>query len=727
MRTPLRAAFVLALAVGLASAADPIWPPPWDATQRVERVLVYDFAYTDREILAPTGAAWTDLVGDMRGFYRNATYHHVRMELIYGGKVRLNFASGDRTWQKIKAGVEAHQQTHPAPEHERSWYWTSPGGSTGVAVGTDLIIVAGPAYAPHEFEHNDGTGHPSGGGTGRYHPITKIVNGWMDSTPGHGLHYRPLSLADHGTVIRVWDPSVAHKSVDIGPNAVRALFLGDPAQPLSAFTIYPNDRSTGGVRVDYGHAALDATPGAGYDGAQPYQEGRPGFTDDDGFLFQNGQSLTMVEYSAKDGKLLQVTMRVEAYVAGRQSPVGLGYADIRIDARPWADGLEVARLDKRGREPQGSGAANTATLRVRRTGSGTQAITAQVQWSGGATAEGQFQDYSGNVASVTIPANAPHADVVLTPRADTYVEGPEKAILTITRIGSRDIGKLRDTTNFAVLMDSGDATANYAPTMLNLYNPATLTRRAGEVFGLFYSGYDRDGQIVRARVMTGSNTVLLDKAFHSGEPYTAITTSDQISYAVPGTHQLRIEMTDDDGAIATMAGPLLTITGGGTTPQPQPTTQQPYAGVIAIPGTVQAEQYDLGGEGVAYHDTTSGNAASTTYRAGAQVDASTSSVGWTANGEWLEYTVRIATTGTYEVAAFVAVNKNRASMTLAVDGTALITAAPLPNNRSWTSFQEVELGTVPLTAGTRILRLSIPRAGYNIDKLVFTLVPAGNG
>lgn len=40
-------------------------------------------------------------------------------------------------------------------------------------------------------------------------------------------------------------------------------------------------------------------------------------------------------------------------------------------------------------------------------------------------------------------------------------------------------------------------------------------------------------------------------------------------------------------------------------------SQSPYSGTPAsIPGKVEIENYDLGGEGTAYHDTTSGNAGS---------------------------------------------------------------------------------------------------------------------
>ena len=49
------------------------------------------------------------------------------------------------------------------------------------------------------------------------------------------------------------------------------------------------------------------------------------------------------------------------------------------------------------------------------------------------------------------------------------------------------------------------------------------------------------------------------------------------------------------------------------TPMPTPNGSTPYK-ALAIPGTIQAEDYDLGGEGVAYHDTTPGNRAARTAR-----------------------------------------------------------------------------------------------------------------
>src|SRR6266852_3106731 len=84
----------------------------------------------------------------------------------------------------------------------------------------------------------------------------------------------------------------------------------------------------------------------------------------------------------------------------------------------------------------------------------------------------------------------------------------------------------------------------------------------------------------------------------------------------------------------------------------------PFSGSPAsVPGTIQAEDFDEGGEGVAYHDTTPGNSGGQ-YR-GTDVDIELCAnggydLGWTAPGEWLNYTVNVAAPGSYTVQLQVA-------------------------------------------------------------------------
>ena len=82
---------------------------------------------------------------------------------------------------------------------------------------------------------------------------------------------------------------------------------------------------------------------------------------------------------------------------------------------------------------------------------------------------------------------------------------------------------------------------------------------------------------------------------------------------------------------------------------------QPYGGTpAAVPGTVQAENYDTGGQGVAYN-VTSVNGSANSYRSdGVDLEATTDTgggydLGWTAATQWFKYTVNVATAGTYTV------------------------------------------------------------------------------
>ena len=81
---------------------------------------------------------------------------------------------------------------------------------------------------------------------------------------------------------------------------------------------------------------------------------------------------------------------------------------------------------------------------------------------------------------------------------------------------------------------------------------------------------------------------------------------------------------------------------------------QPYGGTAApIPGRIEAEHFDLGGEGVGYHDTTFGNSGGL-FRPEENVDlravsdfGSGYAVTDIAPGEWLRYTTNVTEAGTY--------------------------------------------------------------------------------
>src|SRR5262249_48005314 len=88
----------------------------------------------------------------------------------------------------------------------------------------------------------------------------------------------------------------------------------------------------------------------------------------------------------------------------------------------------------------------------------------------------------------------------------------------------------------------------------------------------------------------------------------------------------------------------------------------PYSGTpVSLPGTIEAHNFDTGPNGGGYSDGSPGNSATQPPYRSTDVDIETTSdtgggydVGWIAAREWLNYTVNVATAGTYTIDARVA-------------------------------------------------------------------------
>lgn len=150
----------------------------------------------------------------------------------------------------------------------------------------------------------------------------------------------------------------------------------------------------------------------------------------------------------------------------------------------------------------------------------------------------------------------------------------------------------------------------------------------------------------------------------------------------------------------------------------------PYLGTpFAIPGKIEAEDFDNGGEGVAYHDTTPGNYFGQ-YR-NTDVDTATSSdggyrVGYVFPGEWISYTVNVATTGSYTFQIRSATTSPDSVIYLKVGQTDVSGPISLPNTGSWTAYTTTAKTGIQLTAGQHVI--SIYNHTGNVDFNWFNFV-----
>ena len=172
---------------------------------------------------------------------------------------------------------------------------------------------------------------------------------------------------------------------------------------------------------------------------------------------------------------------------------------------------------------------------------------------------------------------------------------------------------------------------------------------------------------------------------------------------------------------------LSSTSGGGGT-----TGDQPYGGTAAaVPGTVQAENYDTGGQGVAYN-VTSTNGSANSYRSdGVDLEATTDTgggydLGWTGSGQWFNYTVNVATAGTYTVGLRVAA-PSAITDALHIDnssGTDLSGDVNLPATGGYQDWTTVN-ATVTLPAGTQTLTVDQDASGWNVNYLAFATSGGG--
>ncbi|HTR42093.1 MAG TPA: glycoside hydrolase family 3 C-terminal domain-containing protein, partial [Pseudomonadales bacterium] len=151
--------------------------------------------------------------------------------------------------------------------------------------------------------------------------------------------------------------------------------------------------------------------------------------------------------------------------------------------------------------------------------------------------------------------------------------------------------------------------------------------------------------------------------------------------------------------------------------------QQPFAGIeAAVPGRIEAENYDTGGEGVGYYNTTVGNSGGV-YRnddVGIQPTTDTGggyNLGWLNNGQWLEYTVNPPDpSAIYSINVRVAAPSAGGQLRVRLNGTVLGTVN-IPATGGWQNWQTVTLPNVPLQGGigSQPLRLEVINNGFNIN------------
>lgn len=152
-------------------------------------------------------------------------------------------------------------------------------------------------------------------------------------------------------------------------------------------------------------------------------------------------------------------------------------------------------------------------------------------------------------------------------------------------------------------------------------------------------------------------------------------------------------------------------------PYPDPETKHP------IPGTIEATDYDYGGEGYAYHDSDAINEGPGVRQdEGVDTEANDGgqNVGWIKPGEWLEYTVQVDSSGLYDIVLRTASLNGGGAMKILFNGENRTNTILIPRTGAWNVFTTVEVENIQLYDTDTLMRVEFVVGEFNLSRYIFT-------
>jgi hypothetical protein len=168
-----------------------------------------------------------------------------------------------------------------------------------------------------------------------------------------------------------------------------------------------------------------------------------------------------------------------------------------------------------------------------------------------------------------------------------------------------------------------------------------------------------------------------------------------------------------------------------------PPQQDPFGGfdadgaaiagkAIVIPGKIEAENYDLGGSRVSFYDKSSANEGGAYRKDAVDIVALDSAdlskgyaLGYTQDGEWLEYTVNVAKTAKFTVEVQMATASEKAGVLLFIDNKAVSDSIIAKQGEDWSTYTAVQSQLGEIAAGEHVLKMQIVGNYVNIDNIRF--------
>lgn len=251
------------------------------------------------------------------------------------------------------------------------------------------------------------------------------------------------------------------------------------------------------------------------------------------------------------------------------------------------------------------------------------------------------------------------------------------------------------------------ATAVNEPPVLSLASPLPgSTFDEGEFIQLAAQVADADGRVARIEFFSGDTKI--------GESVMAPYNFGWKN-APAGSHNIRARARSIEGGEIDSAPVAILVAESAGAGGGEPFNEQP----AVLPGRVLAVEFDHGGEGVAYHDATSQNQGRQ-LRPEETVDIESTddvgggyNVGYIMPGEWLDYTVDVATAGVYQLDVRVSSQTNDRHFRVSFNEETEV-RVDVPNTGGWQSWTTVSIPGVFLKKGVQTMRLSFDTGDFNL-------------
>lgn len=148
-----------------------------------------------------------------------------------------------------------------------------------------------------------------------------------------------------------------------------------------------------------------------------------------------------------------------------------------------------------------------------------------------------------------------------------------------------------------------------------------------------------------------------------------------------------------------------------------PSQESPFTGTpFATSTRISAANYNNGGEGLAFHDTTATNEGGDAYRNGGvdttwSASQNTEIVGWTHAGEWMNYTVNVTKAGTYAFFAQTSAIGSGGKFHVEIDGKKATGSIAVTNTGALDAYATEVVKGLKLKAGKHVFRVVMDKAG----------------